>query len=254
MDAPAPAARRSASGRAQMLNGLRKPSQLEIEQHDFILQQQQATIDQLASLQAQTQQIFAQMDLNGAHAPNNREAISNNMQNMTRTRRLSSNPPPTSANHRSNTPFKGRRPASLNLSALNTAAPIHEELHNAPLPHTAIHNSNQPHRNNNASKRKTYSNLGHLPPVPQSAPANAPNGRHSSFRVPSALNSANNAPQGCVRQPRGPPSENLEAVNFSSRQRKLASRRLSGLAGIAGARRRVSVAPTGDPIDASNGD
>lgn len=37
MDAPAPAARRSASGRAQMLNGLRKPSQLEIEQHDFIV-------------------------------------------------------------------------------------------------------------------------------------------------------------------------------------------------------------------------
>lgn len=270
----APAARRPASGRAQLLNGLRRPSQL--EQQEFIvscttpaspmpnnaslsqLQQQQATIDQLARLQAQTEQIFAQMDMNGAHPSNNREAISNNMQNMTRTRRLSSNPPSTNhlrlPNTGNNNTFKGRRPASLNLSALKTSTPIHEEkealsLHPS-VPHTATQNPNT-HRNN-ANKRKTYSNLGHLPPVPQSAPAN---GRNTSFRIPSALNSANsNTPQGCVRQPRGPPSENLESVNFSSRQRKLASRRLSGLANIAEARRRVSVVPNDDSIDPSNCD
>ena len=146
--------------------------------------------------------------------------------------------------------FKGRRLASLNLSALNTSTPILEEkgaLSAQPqLPHTASLNNAPSHRNTNtANKRKTYSNLGHLPPVPQSAPAN---GRNASFRIPSALGSANNLPQACVRQPRGPPSENLEAVNFSSRQRKLASRRLSGLENIAEARRRVSVVPNDDSM------
>ncbi|TIA87253.1 hypothetical protein E3P99_03284 [Wallemia hederae] len=275
----APAARRTASGRAQLLSGLRRPSQL--EQHEFILQQQQATIDQLASLQAQTEQIFAQMNLSGGgsggvgggvggynngysngysngYTNSNREAASSNMHNMTTSRRLSSNPPSTNsynANH-ANHSFKGRRPASLNLSAVNTSTPILEEkgaLSAQPqLPHTASLNNAPSHRNTNtANKRKTYSNLGHLPPVPQSAPAN---GRNASFRIPSALGSANSLPQCCVRQPRGPPSENLEAVNFSSRQRKLASRRLSGLANIAEARRRVSVVPNDDSIDASNGD
>ncbi|TIB98662.1 hypothetical protein E3Q08_03313 [Wallemia mellicola] len=235
----APAARRSASGRAQLLNGLRRPSQ--IKQQEFI---QQATIEQLARLQAQTEEIFAQMHLDPTKG-NHRENASNNMQNSIRNRRMSSNPPSISHLRAPNNSasFKGRRPASLNLSALNTSTPIHEDKE-IQLPQSATHN-----RNNN--KKKTYSNLGLLPPVPQSAPAN---GRNTSFRVPSAMNSAGATPQGCVRQPRGPPSENLEGTNFSSRQRKLASRRLSGLANIAEARRRVSIAPSDEPIHASNDD
>ena len=213
------------------------------------MQQQQATLQQLARLQAQTEEIFAQMQLN--NHPNSernpeRELASSNMQNSIRTRRLSSNPPAVNGRSSLQVPnantFKGRRPASLNLSALNTNSPPSQisdkNVYKEPLSATLAH----PNGKNNMNKKKSYANLSVLPPVPQSAPANARTHSFPAFRNTStALN--NSGPPGCLRQPLGPPSENLESVNFNTRQRKLTARRLSGLVNLAEARRRVVTTP-----------